>query len=176
MRSQDFEKNTTEKNDEFSGSKIEINNLEKSQNHYLKRLNKKNKIHEFVFNHKARYLNDVNREIYKRLNQGEDATNHKIKDIMPYAHRNNIFKDKYYKLYANKPSRTITAHLKMDCHSHIHPYEVRSITPREAARIQSFPDNYFFLGAYLKTYQQIGNAVPPLLANCIAQVLKKHIK
>jgi DNA (cytosine-5)-methyltransferase 1 len=170
------EKNTTEKNDEFSGCKIEINNHEKSQNHYLKRLNKKNKIHEFVFNHKARYLNDVNREIYKRLNQGEDATNHKIKDIMPYAHRNNIFKDKYYKLYANKPSRTITAHLKMDCHSHIHPYEVRSITPREAARIQSFPDNYFFLGAYLKTYQQIGNAVPPLLANCIAQVLKKHIK
>jgi len=169
------EKNTTERNDVYSGSKIELNHFEKSQNHYLKRLNKKTKMHEFVFNHKARYLNDLNREIYKRLDQGEDATNHKIKDIMPYAHRNNIFKDKYYKLYANKPSRTITAHLKMDCHSHIHPFEVRSITPREAARIQSFPDDYFFLGAYLKTYQQIGNAVPPLLANCIADVIIKHL-
>lgn len=94
---------------------------------------------------------------------------------MPYANRNHIFKDKYYKLIANKPSRTITAHLRMDCHSHIHPYQVRSITPREAARIQSFPDDYLFLGPYLKTYMQIGNAVPPLLARGIAKVIKKYL-
>ena len=81
-----------------------------------------------------------------------------------------------FKLIEDKPSRTITAHLKMDCHSHIHPRQVRSITPREAARIQSFPDDYVFLGAYLKTYMQIGNAVPPVMARGIAKVLKKHIK
>ena len=43
----------------------------------------------------------------------------------------------------------------MDCLSHIHPTQIRTITPREAARIQSFPDDYFFLGPYLKTYMQI---------------------
>ena len=94
---------------------------------------------------------------------------------MPYKNRSHIFKDKYYKLIENKPSRTITAHLRMDCHSHIHPSQVRSITPREAARIQSFPDNYLFLGPYLKTYMQIGNAVPPLMAKAIAQTIKNAL-
>ena len=130
---------------------------------------------DYVYNHKARYVNDVNFEIYKILNQGEDGTNDKIKHIMPYKHRNHIFKDKYFKLVQNKPSRTITAHLRMDCHSHIHPNQIRSITPREAARIQSFPDDYFFLGAYLKTYMQIGNAVPPLMARGIARTIKRML-
>ena len=94
---------------------------------------------------------------------------------MPYANRNDIFKDKYYKLIANKPSRTITAHLKMNCLSHIHPTQIRSITPREAARVHSFPDDYLFLGAYLKTYMQIGNAVPVLMAKQIAEVIKKYL-
>jgi DNA (cytosine-5)-methyltransferase 1 len=117
----------------------------------------------------------VNYEIYKRLNPGDDATDDKIKDIMPYAHRNHCFKDKYFKLYADRPCRTITAHLRMDCHSHIHPYQIRSLTPREAARAQSFPDDYLFLGAYLKTYMQIGNAVPPMMANGIAKIIKKYL-
>ena len=128
-----------------------------------------------MFNHKARYCSDVNYEIFKRLDQGEDSTSPKIADIMPYSHRNGIFKDKYYKLYADKPCRTITAHLRMDCLSHIHPYQIRSITPREAARVQSFPDDYLFLGAYLKTYMQIGNAVPVIMARKIASVLKKYV-
>jgi len=129
-----------------------------------------------VFNHKARYCSDLNYEIYKRLAPGDDASNEKIKDIMPYAHRLHCFKDKYYKLIPNRPSRTITAHLRMDCHSHIHPSQVRAITPREAARIQSFPDDYVFLGAYLKTYMQVGNAVPPNMAKTIAKVIKSYIE
>ncbi len=130
----------------------------------------------YIYNHKARYVNDVNYEIYGRLNQGDDATDEKIKDIMPYAHRNHCFKDKYYKLYANRPCRTITAHLRMDCHSHIHPSQIRALTPREAARVQSFPDDYLFWGAYLKTYMQIGNAVPPLMARGIAEIIKRYLE
>jgi DNA (cytosine-5)-methyltransferase 1 len=167
-------KGRTETDDEKTGMKIGINNYDSSGNEYLKNINQGRQM-PYVFNHKARYCSDVNYEIFKRLDQGEDATNPKIADIMPYAHRNGIFKDKYFKLYADRPCRTITAHLKMDCLSHIHPYQIRSITPREAARVQSFPDDYLFLGAYLKTYMQIGNAVPVLMAKQIANVIKQYI-
>jgi DNA (cytosine-5)-methyltransferase 1 len=167
-------KNMTEVDDDITGKKIDYNLFSGNENTYLETINNKRKI-DLVFNHKARFTNDVNYEIYKRLDQGDDGTNSKIIDIMPYKHRNHVFKDKYFKLVGKKPSRTITAHLKMDCHSHIHPHQIRSITPREAARIQSFPDDYLFIGAYLKTYMQIGNAVPPLMARGIAKTIKKYI-
>ena len=134
-------KNLTEIDCEDSGKKIAINNY--PLNKYLKLIN--NNINpEFVFNHKARFNNVNDQEIYSILSQGRDATCDSISHIMPYAHRNHVFKDKYFKLIENNPSRTITAHMKMDCHSHIHPTQIRSLTPREAARIQSFPDNYIF--------------------------------
>ena len=167
-------KGLTETDDEVTGMKIGINTYDSCGNQYLKSINMGRQI-PYVFNHKARYCSDVNFEIFKRLDQGEDSTSPKIADIMPYARRNGIFKDKYYKLYADRPCRTITAHLKMDCLSHIHPFQVRSITPREAARVQSFPDDYLFLGAYLKTYMQIGNAVPVIMARKIANVIKQYI-
>ena len=167
-------KGMTEVDDEKTGMKIGINDYDSCGNDYLNSINQGRKI-PYVFNHKARYCSDVNYEIFRRLEPGEDATNPKIADIMPYARRNNIFKDKYFKLYADRPCRTITAHLKMDCLSHIHPYQIRSLTPREAARVQSFPDDYLFLGAYLKTYMQIGNAVPVLMAKQIAEIIKKYI-
>ena len=167
-------KGMTEVDDEKTGMKIGINNYDSCGNSYLTSLNSGRSL-AYTFNHKARYCSDVNYEIFKRLGQGEDATNPKIADIMPYSRRNGIFKDKYFKLYADRPCRTITAHLKMDCLSHIHPYQIRSITPREAARVQSFPDDYLFLGAYLKTYMQIGNAVPVLMAKQIANIIKKYI-
>ena len=166
-------KGQTEIDDDKTGMKVGLNTYDSCGNSYLARINQGREL-PYVFNHKARYCSDVNYEIFKRLNQGEDATNPKIADIMPYARRNGIFKDKYFKLYADRPCRTITAHLKMDCLSHIHPYQIRSITPREAARVQSFPDDYLFLGAYLKTYMQIGNAVPVLMANQIANVIKRY--
>lgn len=167
-------KNMNEVDSDITGKKIDINPYDETDNKYLKLININRKI-PYIFNHKARYCSDINYEIYRRLDQGDDATNEKIKDIMPYKHRNHCFKDKYYKLIADKPCRTITAHMRMDCHSHIHPYQVRSLTPREAARVQSFPDDYLFLGAYLKTYMQIGNAVPPLMARGIAKEIKKYI-
>ena len=167
-------KGMTEVDDEKTGMKIGVNNYDSCGNSYLTSINSGRSL-SYTFNHKARYCSDVNYEIFKRLGQGEDATNPKIADIIPYSRRNGIFKDKYFKLYADRPCRTITAHLKMDCLSHIHPYQIRSITPREAARVQSFPDDYLFLGAYLKTYMQIGNAVPVLMAKQIANIIKKYL-
>ncbi len=167
-------KNMNEVDSDITGKKIDANLFTGHDNEYLSLINNNRDI-PFVFNHKARYVSDVNYEIYKRLNSGDDATDEKISDIMPYAHRNHCFKDKYFKLYADRPCRTITAHLKMDCHSHIHPSQIRALTPREAARVQSFPDDYLFWGAYLKTYMQIGNAVPPMMARGIAHVIKQYL-
>lgn len=167
-------KNMNEVDSDVTGKKIDVNLYERNDNGYLKLVNMGRNI-PYVFNHKARYCSDVNYEIYKRLEQGDDATNEKVKGIMPYAHRNHCFKDKYYKLIADRPCRTITAHLRMDCHSHIHPYQIRALTPREAARVQSFPDDYLFWGAYLKTYMQIGNAVPTMMARGVAREIKKYL-
>ena len=167
-------KNTTNVDSEIFGKKIDVNYHEDHNNPYLDLINNGRKV-PYLFNHKARYVNDINFEIFKRLDQGDDSTNEKIKDIMPYSNRNDIFKDKYFKLVADRPCRTITAHMKSDCHSYIHPFEIRSLTPRESARVQSFPDDYLFWGAYTKTYMQIGNAVPPVMARGIAKVIKKYL-
>ena len=167
-------KNKNEVDCEEWGSKIEPNRFRGDENAYLRKING-GRVIPLLFNHRARYLSDVNYEIYRLLNQGDDATDEKIARIMPYAHRNHCFKDKYFKLFADRPSRTITAHLKMDCHSHIHPFQIRALTPREAARCQSFPDDYLFLGAYLKTYMEIGNAVPVLMAEGIARTLRRFL-
>ena len=166
-------KGLTEVDDELTGKKVDANTF-KSTNKYIELINSNKKV-PLVFNHKARYANDTNFQIFSLLKQGEDASSERIKGIMPYSHRLHCFKDKYFRLYEDRPCRTITAHLRMDCFSHIHPTQTRTITPREAARVQSFPDDYVFLGAYLKTYMQIGNAVPVLLANKIANVIKQYI-
>lgn len=167
-------KNMNEIDDPKTGKKIDVNEFYGNENEYLRLINGEREI-PYIFNHKARFVNDTNFEIYRILNQGDDASDPKIADIMPYTNRLHCFKDKYYKLKADRPSRTITAHLRMDCHSHIHPFQIRALTPREAARCQSFPDDYMFLGAYLKTYMQIGNAVPCIMAKGIAKVIKKYL-
>ena len=91
---------------------------------------------------------------------------------MPYKNRESIFKDKYYKLDDSKLCKTITAHMKFDCNMYIHPVQPRGLTPREAARVQSYPDDYYFRGSYTKTYMQVGNSVPPLLSRVIASSIK----
>lgn len=167
-------KNSNEIDSDISGKKVDVNQFKGNENSYLKLINNGKNI-QLIYNHKSRFVSDLNYDIYRLLDQGDDATNEKIAHLMPYSHRNNVFKDKYYKLVADKPCRTITAHMRMDCHSHIHPYAIRSLTPREAARVQSFPDDYVFMGAYLKTYMQIGNAVPPIMASYIAKEIKKYL-
>ena len=83
------------------------------------------------------------------------------------------FKDKWRKLDPNKPSRTVPAHLSRDSYSHIHhdSQQARAISIREAARLQSFPDSFEFLGNMGDCFRQIGNAVPPLMAWAIAAEL-----
>ena len=79
------------------------------------------------------------------------------------------FLDKWSRLDPSKPSRTVVAHLSVDTYSHIHPFEPRGISVREAARLQSFPDDFHFWGNMGDAFSQIGNAVPPLLARKIAE-------
>ncbi|MER2171251.1 MAG: DNA cytosine methyltransferase, partial [Psychrobacillus psychrodurans] len=144
-------------------------------NTYLNRINH-GQTPQFIYNHKARFNNDRDIEIFSRLHQGDKSDDPKIADIMPYTSRTEIFKDKYYKLIYNQPCKTITAHMKFDCNMYIHPIQARGLTPREAARVQSYPDNYYFKGPYTKTYMQIGNSVPPLMAKGIASEIIKYIQ
>lgn len=86
-------------------------------------------------------------------------------------YRADIFKDKYHRLDPDEPSRSITAHIAKDGYAYIHPSEARTLTVREAARIQSFPDRFRFAGTRSDAFKQIGNAVPPLLGKAAASAL-----
>ena len=166
-------KNDTKNEDLESGLNIDKTKAN-GINSYIKKINFNKKI-KFIYNHKARYNNSRDINIFKRLPQGGDSTHSSIQDIMPYKRRSGIFKDKYFKLQPNKVCKTITSHMKFDCNMYIHPFQARGLTPREAARVQGFSDDYFFVGPISKCYMQIGNAVPPPLSEVLCRSLEKII-
>lgn len=128
---------------------------------------------EYVYNHKNRYNNERDVQIFTRLPQGENSLHESIADIMPYKSRNHMFKDKYFKLKENDVCKTITSHMKFDCNMYIHPTQSRGLSAREAARVQTFPDDFLFTGPQNSWYLQIGNAVPVKLARAIgSEVIK----
>ena len=84
------------------------------------------------------------------------------------------FPNKWRKMWPDQPARTLMAHLGKDSYSHIHydSEQARTISVREAARLQSFPDGFRFCGTMNPAFRQIGNAVPPLMAMALAKTIK----
>jgi DNA (cytosine-5)-methyltransferase 1 len=90
-------------------------------------------------------------------------------------YRADIFDDKYKRLDEHGLSRTITAHIAKDGYWYIHPNQSRTLTVREAARIQTFPDRYRFAGPPSAAFRQIGNAVPPILGEHLGRAIRASL-
>jgi DNA (cytosine-5)-methyltransferase 1 len=131
-----------------------------------------------LYNHQTRWHNAQDLEAFSWMPEGG-----KYKDLPAQfkRYRDDIFQDKYRKLVRNQPSWTVEAHIGKDSYRHIYPSipegpePPRTISVREAARLQSFPDHFRLLGPFTKQFYQLGNAVPPLLAKAIAEHLKPFV-
>ena len=160
------------------GDQKNITNYDNDTNEYLEKSAIRNGS-DFVTQHVARPHNDRDLEIYKIaidkwLNDKERLRYGDLPDRLKTHKNQNSFVDRFKVVDINSYSHTVLAHIAKDGHYYIYPSleQVRSLSVREAARIQSFPDNYYFEGGRSAAFKQIGNAVPPLLALRIAEEIK----
>jgi DNA (cytosine-5)-methyltransferase 1 len=112
----------------------------------------------------------------KVIRSGSAAYEQLKKEIVP-PYDAGKFPNKWRKMWADKPARTLMAHLGKDSYSHIHydSAQARTISVREAARLQSFPDGFVFAGTMNPAFRQIGNAVPPLMAKALATMIARAL-
>ncbi len=143
------------------------------QSEYQEKMRSNKQEGEGVMNHICRAHNDKDLSIFQMLSQGG-----KYMDLPESVrrYRDDIFEDKYKRLKWDEPSWTLTAHMRKDCLAYIHPTEIRSISVREAARLQSFPDHFIFDAPMTRMFELVGNSVPPLLAEAIAKPIVEQIQ
>ncbi len=129
-----------------------------------------------IKNNICRMSNDRAKRVFPHMAQGSKYMDlpPEIRRILPF--REDIFPDRLKRLVLKEPSWTVIAHIGMDGYMYIHPTENRTLSVREAARIQSFPDDFEFVGNQQETYVQVGNAVPPLLGKAIAESVKAFLE
>lgn len=138
-----------------------------------------------VINHETRghIIQDLHRYLFATVFSKENDRSPLLEDLpkqllpkhknVQEALKETKFNDRFRVQLENRPSTTVVSHISKDGHYFIHydPTQCRSLTVREAARLQTFPDNYFFEGPRTEQYRQVGNAVPPLLARKIAKIV-----
>ncbi len=131
-------------------------------------LMRKDAVHDVMSDHMTRPVRDDDRTTFGLM------TSSTLYGNLPAEHRRyraDTFDDKYKRLDWDDLSRSITAHIAKDGYWYIHPEEHRTLTVREAARVQTFPDRYRFAGTRSDAFRQIGNAVPPMLGEAAARAL-----
>lgn len=157
--------------------KIETKFKSKLKNEYIKKIRKENDLK--IFDHVARTHNESDKKRFKEMSKNK-WTFEKLLEKKPLLNhkKQRVFKNSYVVQLWDKPSRTIISHLYKDGNQFIHPdyQQERTLTVREAARLQSFPDDFKFVGPRTEQYKQIGNAVPPLMSEKIATSIKKVLK
>ncbi len=129
-----------------------------------------------IFNHAARPHSARDLGDFLKLSEGESsavAMKRGVEFDFPYDKTS--FKDRYTRQHRNRPCSTIVAHLSKDGLMFIHPTQNRSLTPREAARVQSFPDWFVFPEARTHAFRLIGNAVPPLVAEAVGDSVRHFL-
>ena len=125
-----------------------------------------------IRDHVTRSVRTDDAQIYALLEPGDTYLN--VPEHLR-RYRSDIFNDKYLRLSFDGLARTITAHIAKDGYWYIHPAEDRTLSIREAARIQTFPDRFRFAGHPSSRYRQIGNAVPPMLASAIGSSMLESL-
>jgi len=163
------------------GEQNNITKYSKPTTEYLEKFELRNGV-DFVTQHIARPHNDRDLNIYeiainKWLKKSERLKYPDLPTKLKTHKNETSFVDRYKVVDINGLSHTMVAHIAKDGHHYIYPdnKQIRSLSVREAARIQSFPDNFFFEGGRTAAFRQIGNAVPPLMANEIAIKIKEQL-